>query len=395
MIRQVSITATSPLPRRSHGYFPPPLVPTVEPACPRGIWGYASQVRVVITGATGNIGTALLRAASRAPEPWRVVGVARRRPPDVAPYAGASWTVCDPGADGAAERLVPVLAVADAVVHLAWAIQPAAGEAAMSRTNLGGSRAVLRACGAAGVRPLVCASSVAAYRTTGRGQRVPESWPVGGIPDSAYSRQKAALERLLDGFQATHPHVGVARVRPCAVVSADAGAQLASWLISPLLPARLAGRRLLPLPAWRGLRVQLIHADDVADALRRIVETGATGAYNLAAEPVLDRTTSPTPVSSRRSCRTPLLVGAAGLAWRVGLQPLHPGWLALADRAALVITGRARESLGWDPRVSASAALRDIVQAIRDFRAGSSAPLAPGADARALRIGRPMRQSQR
>jgi UDP-glucose 4-epimerase len=395
MIRQVSITATSPLPRRSHGYFPPPLVSTVEPACPLGIWGYASLVRVVITGATGNIGTALLRAASSAPEPWRVVGVARRRPPDVAPYAGASWTVCDLGADGAAERLVPVLAGADAVVHLAWAIQPAAGESAMSRTNLGGSRAVLRACVGAGVRRLVCASSVAAYRTSGRGQRVPESWPVGGIPESAYSRQKAALERLLDGFQATHPHVGVARVRPCAVVSADAGAQLASWLISPLLPARLAGRRLLPLPAWRGLRVQLIHADDVADALWRIVETGATGAYNLAAEPVLDRTDLADAGVFAPVLPYPLLAGAAGLGWRAGLQPLHPGWLALADRAALVSTGRAREGLGWDPRVSASAALRDIVQAIRGSRAGSSAPLAPGADARAVRIGRPMRQSQR
>lgn len=298
---------------------------------------------MVITGASGNVGTALLRAVSGSRRSWRVLGVARRRPEDVAPYTGAGWQTCDLGDDGAAERLAPVLAGADAVVHLAWAIQPPGGDPPMWRTNLEGSCAVLRAVALAGVPHLVCASSVAAYRPAPRPARVTESWPLGGVPGSAYSQQKAALESMLDAFQASHPDIAVAR----------------------------------------------------------IVEARATGAFNLAAEPVLERRDLAGAGLSSRRLPYPLVRHVAGLGWRAGLQPLHPGWLRLADQATLVDTRRAREELGWVPANTAPAALRETVEAIRRARPGHSAPLAPWngrqgpPGPRTIRVGRPMRQSQR
>lgn len=337
-------------------------------------------MRVVVTGASGNVGTALRRVLAAAGA--EVVGIARRVPP-----ATEGWVSCDLGAPAAEVLLTRVFDGADAVVHLAWAIQPATGEPDMRRTNLTGSAHVLRAAERAGVPHLVVASSVAAY--TPSSAPVGEDWPCGGVPGSAYSAQKAELERLLDG------RPGVARIRPCAVVQPDAGAEFDRWVLSPLVPPALLGRRWLPVPLWRGLRLQLVHAEDVAEAIRLLLRLRATGAFNVAAEPVLR---APELAEAIGGFLVPVpfraLVGPAWLAWRAGLQPMHPGWLRLADRAALVDTARLR-ALGWAPRHDPREALESVVAAIAEGR-GTWGPLAPrqGNRWRRLGWGRPVHQSQ-
>jgi UDP-glucose 4-epimerase len=241
-------------------------------------------MKVVITGASGNVGTALLRALAGE----ELVGVARRCPDTAAaPYSSARWVTCDLGAADAPSVLRAVCAGADAVVHLAWAVHPRSAEPAMRRTNATGSEHLLAAVAAAGVPHLVCASSVAAYRPAGRWRRVTEAWPCAGVPGSAYSAGKAALEAMLDEFAGRRTDVRVARIRPCGIVQRDAAAELGSWLLSPLVPPRVLGRRWLPVPLWPGLRLQLVHADDVAQAIRLILTERAAGPFNLAADPVL------------------------------------------------------------------------------------------------------------
>ncbi|SFQ42487.1 Nucleoside-diphosphate-sugar epimerase [Amycolatopsis arida] len=350
--------------------------------------------RVVVTGASGNVGTALLR--HRDPR-WAVTGVARRVPPAVEPYSAARWVPCDIGAPGADGDLADVFAGADVVVHLAWAISPSPADPPMIRTNATGTRNVLAAAARAGVPHVVCASSVAAYRPAGRWQRVAEDWPRGGVPASAYSRSKVRLERQLDEFVGAHPDVRLTRVRPCGIVQRAAAGQFARWLLGPLLPERLLGA--VPKPLWRDLRLQLVHADDVADALRRIVDRRIAGAVNLAAEPPL---TADDLVRIVGGVRFPvgrrLTELAAWAGWRVGLQPLHPGWLELADRAPLIDTSRAREELGWLPEYSAADALRDLLAGFATHAGTASAPLAPAGTGaatrlRAVRWGRPARQA--
>jgi nucleoside-diphosphate-sugar epimerase len=352
-------------------------------------------VRIVVTGASGNVGTALLRTLRQ--EGWSVTGIARHRPDrSRPPYDLADWVACDVGEPDATDRLTEVFTGASAVVHLAWAIHPAREDPPMHRTNVSGSEHVLAAAARAHVPHLVAASSVAAYEAPRRWARVDENWPRHGIPGSAYSRGKVVFERMLDEFSARHPDVTVARIRPCAILQHDAGGQFARWTLSPLLPERLIGQRWLPLPWWTGLRAQVVHADDVAAALRAIIVRGAGGAYNLATEPVLTDSDLARPFGGGPRIPVPRWPSrsAAWLGWRLGLQPLHPGWLTLADKAALVDTERARRVLGWRPQYDAHAVLAEMAAGLRTGAGTGSHPLRPLDRRGRLGDGRPTHQSQ-
>lgn len=357
-------------------------------------------MKVVVTGASGNVGTAVLRLLG-GESGWHLTGVARRRPGTGAdPYRHATWVTVDLGDDTAPELLAGPLADADAVVHLAWAIHPSRDDPPMWRTNVTGTRHLLQAVARARVPRLVVASSVAAYTPAPRWSRVSEGWPRDGVPDSAYSRGKVWLERVLDDFGAKHPAT-VTRLRPCAILQPEAAGEFTRWLVGTLVPGRLVGSSLLPLPFWRGLRAQAVHAEDVAGAIRAALTRGAEGAFNLAAEPVL---TAGDLASVLGGVRVPVprtvVSSGARLAWRTGMSPLHPGWVAMADRAALVDTTRARTDLDWRPRYDAWQTLSGLVSGIRCGAGARGDPLAPSAPAglsarlRAVPWGRPTRQSQ-
>lgn len=345
-------------------------------------------MKVVVTGASGSVGTALLR--SPATQGWDVVGVARRRPPPRHPYARAEWMACDVGAPDVA--LADVFTGADAVVHLAWAIQPTVDEPDLRRTNATGTANVLAASAAAGVERVVCVSSVAAY-SPGGSRLVPESWPCDGVPGSAYSAGKAELERTLARFVREHPAIRVGWVRPCGIVQAGSAAQIARWVLGPWPPRALAGRRFTPVPLWSGVRAQFVHADDVAALVVRIVERGATGAFNAAAEPVLSAgEVAATLGGFRLPVPRGFATAAAWLGWRIGLTPAHPAWLALTDRAALVDTSRARAQLGWRPARDGVRALTELVEAMRTGGSSAGPPLAGGRGP--VGLGSPTHQSQ-
>src|SRR5918999_2713539 len=162
-------------------------------------------MRIVVTGATGNLGTSVLPALAADPAVDSVLGLARRLPERSWPKADfVSVDVADPDAD-----LAGCLRGADAVIHLAWTIQPARNEQAMWHTNVEGTAALLRAAARAGVGGVVVASSVGAYSPGPKDRRVDESWPTHGVPTSGYTREKAYVERVLDTFEHEHPQTRV------------------------------------------------------------------------------------------------------------------------------------------------------------------------------------------
>src|SRR5215208_4944490 len=162
-------------------------------------------MRIVVTGATGNVGTSVVRALAEADE---IVGIARRRPAWTAPR------VCWITADVARDDLSAHFAGADTVIHLAWLIQPSRDGAELARVNIEGSRRVFEAAANAGVKTLVHASSVGVYSPAPKDRAVDESWPRDGVQSLFYARHKAAAERALDAVETANPRLRVVRLRP-------------------------------------------------------------------------------------------------------------------------------------------------------------------------------------
>src|SRR5579884_1658147 len=106
-------------------------------------------MRVVVTGASGNVGTSLLARLADEQRVEEVVGVCRRLPR--LSFPRTSWHA----ADVAADDLSATFRGADLVVHLAWLIQPSRDEHATRRVNVEGSARVFEAVGRAQVPALV------------------------------------------------------------------------------------------------------------------------------------------------------------------------------------------------------------------------------------------------
>jgi len=339
-------------------------------------------MRVAITGASGNVGTALLRHLAVAAPDWSVVGLCRRPPTGGEhAYDRVTWVRADIAEPASAAILKDAFAGADAVVHLAWAIQPNRNEQAMAATNLEGSGRVFQAAAAAGVAHLVHASSVGAYSPGPKDRAVDETWPTGGVASSSYSRHKAAVERELDAVEQQHGAPVVARLRPGLIFQRDAGSEVARYFLGPLVPTRLLGLRrapLLPLPDE--FVFQAVHAEDVADAYWRVLDRRAGGPFNLAATPVMTPERLAEVFHARRTTVPARLVRrVAALTWRGRLQPTDPGWIDLAASAPVMSTQRARDELGWAPRHDARSALADVLAGMSAGAGTASAVMAPRA----------------
>jgi UDP-glucose 4-epimerase len=336
-------------------------------------------VKVVVLGASGNAGTALLRALEAEPAVDEVIAVARR-PPEQWLSDKARWRALDVVRD----PLEPVLVGADAVVHLAWLIQPSRDREKTRAVNVDGSRRVMEAVASANVPALVYASSVGAYSRGPKDRLVGETWPTGGVPSSFYSRDKAEVERLLDVFEREHPAVRVVRLRPGLIFQRGAGSEIRRLFAGPFLPSPLVAPKWIPVvPRHPRLRFQAVHADDVADAYRRAIVGDARGAFNVAAEPILDGEALGRLLDARPvSVPAPLLRGGAAAAFHLRLTPTPPGWVDMALAVPLMDTARARDVLGWSPRRDAGDALLELLEGIRTEAGAPTPTLHPGGEGR-------------
>lgn len=337
-------------------------------------------LRLVVTGASGNVGTALLRRLHA--DGHEVVGLVRRIPSSVPPYDRVAWRSVDLSRARAAD-LVDHLRGADAVIHLAWGFQPTRDPDYHHRLSIDGTAAVVEACRLADVPHLVHQSSVGAYAPTSDGgpgvsqhERVREGDRLGGVPTSVYNHDKTAAEELLDRHERDHPAAPtIARMRPGFIVHGEAASGLLRYSTPAITPARWI-RALPVLPLDRRLSVPMLHADDIATALALAATSRAEGAFNLAAEPPVTREVLARELGAR-PVHVPyrVLRILAHLSWRLHLQPLSLGWVDLAFAAPLMDTTRARTELGWEPRVAADEALHEMVEAMRYGRSGHSPPL--------------------
>jgi nucleoside-diphosphate-sugar epimerase len=328
-------------------------------------------MRVVVTGASGNVGTSLLEQLAGEDSVEAVVGAARRRPDVELPKV--EWVT----ADVAHDPLDDLLRGADTVVHLAWLFQPTHRPEVTWQSNVVGTQRLLEAAARAEVGKVVLASSVAAYSPRHDDEPVDESWPTHGGGPASYAREKAYVERLLDDFESHNPATAVVRMRPAFIFKESSATQQRRLFGGPLVPGSLVRKRLIAAVPWpTGLRFQALHSSDAGAAYRLAVLQDVRGAFNLAADPVLDALrvgellearTFPVPARLVRS--------GLSLAWGAHLLPATPQLFDAVMQLPLLDTTRARTELGWTPLRSSVEALETLLAGLRHGADGATPPL--------------------
>jgi UDP-glucose 4-epimerase len=164
----------------------------------------------------------------------------------------------------------------DAVVHLAFVLNPIRDEHKMYDIDVNGTQNVLEAATQAGVGQLLVASSTTAYGAF-PDNPVPltEEHPVRGLPGYEYARDKTEIDRLCQLWAAQHPDRVMTIVRPTIVFGPNVDNYIVrSWSNSPFFPL-LDGRD----PDW-----QFVHEDDVVEAISRLLIERRAGIFNLTAD---------------------------------------------------------------------------------------------------------------
>jgi len=329
------------------------------------------SLTVAVTGPTGDIGRAFMRTLERSRDVGAIRAMARR---ELDPAAeGWRKTTYLQGDVLDREAVDELVAGADAVVHLAFAIMGAGGDDG-SRVNLQGSRNVFAATVAAGVPRLVYTSSVAAYGFhPSNPSPLTESVPPRGTSAHAYSAGKAEVEKLLaDVTRGSATAVYV--FRPCIVAGPDALMFIAS------IPYVQLGER-MPQAVWRlleaapllkpvipdnGTSFQLVHHDDVASALRAAtLGRGRPGVYNLAGPGTLTMRDLAEDLGWYAVPVPELAVDAAAELTRLPFVPEKAQWINALRVPVVMDTAKAERELRWRPRYGARETLRATIAEAR------------------------------
>ncbi|MFI9586678.1 SDR family oxidoreductase [Streptomyces sp. NPDC052236] len=334
-------------------------------------------LRVVVTGATGNVGTSVVRALVNQPRIDSVLGLARRIPDLTLPKT--EWAAVDLARQENTQQLRRHFAGADAVVHLAWRFQPTHDPVTTWHTNVLGSLRVFEAVASAGVPTLVHASSVGAYAPGPKeSPGVDEAWPTHGWPDAAYCREKAYLERILDTYEREHQDIRVVRMRPGFMFKEGSASEQRRIFAGRFLPGSLMRPDLLPcVPDLEGLRFQALHTDDAAEAYCSAVLGDVRGAFNLASEPVVDARALGELLGVRvvRLPRRAVRIMLAA-AWGLHVVPASPHLFDAVLRLPLLDSSRAREELEWKPTRTSLEAIEEFLHGVRKGAGEATPPLA-------------------
>ena len=294
-------------------------------------------MRIAVTGAAGQLGTVVLRrlAVER--------GVTALRSLDLRPPAVASGKLEHVRADVRDPDFARFLDGCAALVHLAFIVTGAPPRPVFDAINVGGSKNVIAAAVAVGIKKIVYTSSVAAYGVVhGHPRPIVETTPRVHQPAFPYSASKWEVEAWLDEFEPAHPDVAIARLRPSIVIGAPTvhahGAMLARRAIVDVEA---------PMP--------LVWDEDVAEAVALALRKSARGAFNITAEPAATARELAAACDLRliHIPRALINLGAqlGALANRLGLsEAIDPAWLRLTDVCMEMSAEKAKRELGWKPK---------------------------------------------
>jgi UDP-glucose 4-epimerase len=319
-------------------------------------------VAIAVTGASGLVGQRLLPRLAEDERVTRLIGLDVRDPRRR--VRNLEFQRVDVG--GA--ELKPLLEAVDVLVHLATVVDPIPDESLMARVNVEGTRRVLDAAAAVGVRKVIRVSSAAVYG----------AWPNNAVPMTedatlrpnpgfAPAVHAAEVERLLGEWREEHPAATVTTLRSAPVLGAGAE-RLPSRLLLGRPPLRVRGA---------GPPVQVVHVDDLVSALMLAVAEDLPGTYNVAADGWLgaDDARALLPRSFVPALPAELLERILARSWASGLGDVPPSVVPYLVHPWVVANDRLRAA-GWRPEHTNEEAILEGLDSLPTPRYGRALLLA-------------------
>lgn len=305
----------------------------------------------LVTGVAGHWGAAVARRLLEN-EDFRVIGLDVEAPQP--PIEGLDYVPGD-----VRNPLLPELLQVegvDTICHLAFVESDGRSQAAFDY-NVMGTMKVMGAAAAADVRSVVLKSSTMVYGARPDNSAfLDEDAPLQGTRRFGYNRDRLEIEAFVNGFRRQSPEVKVAVLRFAAIVGADAPSPFNRYL----------HLKAPPVPLGFDPMMNVVHQDDVVQALAHAVHSNYAGVCNVAAGeplPLLQILA----LAGRVPIPVPHPLLHRGQRW-LGMKrfrricPLHPDYLRYRWTVDL---SEMREGLAYEPQVVADQAVRDLGSELR------------------------------
>ena len=242
----------------------------------------------------------------------------------------------------------------DAVVHLAYILNPGHNRRKARRVNVQGTVNLLEACVRAGVGHILYLSSTSVYGAhPDNPEFLSEDAPLRPLKGFQYSEDKAEAEGLLEGFAARYPAVTVTVLRACPVLGPHADNFISRAFSRPILVA----------VNGYDPPMQFLHEDDLVENVLRCVTERQAGTYNLAGDGTVHWSEMAGLLGRRvLSMPAPLLYALTALGWHLRLQSESPACgINFIRYRWTADTGKAQRELGATFRYTSRQALEAFV----------------------------------
>jgi UDP-glucose 4-epimerase len=298
-------------------------------------------MKYLITGGSGYIGSRLVELLVNRDDTERIVITDLRAP--AVPWPKTAYVEMD--VRDRAMRSLLEAEEPDALVHLAFVLNPMHDEQTMYDIDVNGTQNVLDAAAQAGTGHLLVASSTTAYGAW-PDNPVPltEQHPVRGMPNYEYARDKTEIDRMCQLWAAQYPERVMTIVRPCIVFGPSVNNYIVRfWVNAPFIPLIDGG----------DCELQYVHEDDAIDALSRLLLDRHAGIFNLTGDGTvkLSEAAELAGLKTRElSFKTYRRLAAALWRLRFPRAEAPPGQLDFLRYPWLASNEKLKKELDWQPR---------------------------------------------
>lgn len=305
--------------------------------------GKGPRKAVLVTGAAGYIGSLVMNSLAADPRGLeRIVATDIREPAAPELPAGVTWMTLDVRSP----ELADVISAhrIDTVVHLAAIVTPGPGQSRelMYSVDVEGTRNVLDACLAGGVKKVIITSSGAAYGYHADNARmVYEDHPLRGNAEFAYADHKRIVEQMLAEYRVQHPALRQLIFRVGTILGESVSNQ-----ITALFEKRVVlGLKGSPSP------FVFIWDRDVVGVIEAGIHGSGTGIYNVAGDGTMTLREIARKLNKPYVALPPgLVAGALSVLQRFGLTRYGPEQVGFLQFRPVLANDRLKSEFGYIPQ---------------------------------------------